>query len=171
MLAEKLRNLAGASGRGPEIRAGTDAALPHLDHDEHIRDTVPASQRRAVEKLSEFANIAAPKLVTLCHNKPRFAVIENGVTSNRINQIIAADRIVRNDEVVGSSPTSSTIFWLNVFNGFNRAAFGLYNFCTTDSKPKIPDKEPELTERITPEFRRRRASLAKPQTAPCTIFT
>ncbi len=27
------------------------------------------------------------------------------------------ERIVRNDEVVGSIPTSSTKFWLNVFNG------------------------------------------------------
>jgi hypothetical protein len=43
------------------------------------------------------------------------------------------ERIVRNDEVVGSSPTSSTKFWLNVSNSFNRAAFGLYNFCTTES--------------------------------------
>src|SRR5208282_605382 len=32
------------------------------------------------------------------------------------------ERIVRNDEVVGSSPTSSTKFWLN---GFNGAALGL----------------------------------------------
>ncbi len=38
------------------------------------------------------------------------------------------ERIVRNDEVVGSIPTSSTIFWLNVFNSFNRAAFVLYKF-------------------------------------------
>ena len=29
------------------------------------------------------------------------------------------ERIVRNDEVVGSIPTSSTKFWLNAFNGFN----------------------------------------------------
>jgi hypothetical protein len=36
-------------------------------------------------------------------------VLEIGVMSNRINRIHAADRIVRNDEVVGSIPTSSTI--------------------------------------------------------------
>jgi hypothetical protein len=35
-------------------------------------------------------------------------VVENGVNSNRISQMIAAGRIVRNDEVVGSIPTSST---------------------------------------------------------------
>jgi hypothetical protein len=39
---------------------------------------------------------------------------------------------IRNDEVVGSIPTSSTKFWLNLFNSFNRAAFGLYNLCTTE---------------------------------------
>ena len=42
------------------------------------------------------------------------------------------ERIVRNDEVVGSIPTSSTKFWLKVFNSFNRAALGLYKFCTTE---------------------------------------
>ena len=42
------------------------------------------------------------------------------------------ERIVRNDEVVGSIPTSSTKFWLNIFNSFNRVEFALYKFCTTE---------------------------------------
>jgi hypothetical protein len=33
-----------------------------------------------------------------------------GVMSNRINQMISGERVVRNDEAVGSIPTSSTIF-------------------------------------------------------------
>ena len=35
-------------------------------------------------------------------------MLENGDNSTRINQMIADGRIVRNDEVVGSIPTSST---------------------------------------------------------------
>ena len=35
-------------------------------------------------------------------------MLEIGVNSNRINQLMMADYIVRNDEVVGSIPTSST---------------------------------------------------------------
>jgi hypothetical protein len=56
------------------------------------------------------------------------------VTSSHAFGAIAqlGERIVRNDEVVGSIPTSSTKFWLNVFNSLNRAAFVLYNFCTTE---------------------------------------
>ena len=46
--------------------------------------------------------------------------------------MVVADVFVRNDEAVGSIPTSSTKFWLSVFNSFNRAAFGLYSFCTTE---------------------------------------
>ncbi len=49
-----------------------------------------------------------------------------------ISQIATAGPVVRNDEAVGSIPTSSTKFWFNVFNSFNRAAFGLYNFGTTE---------------------------------------
>jgi len=37
-------------------------------------------------------------------------VLEIGDKSNRISQMSTADAIVRNDEVVGSIPTSSTIF-------------------------------------------------------------
>ena len=37
-------------------------------------------------------------------------MLENGVKSNRVNHVVAADAIVRNDEVVGSIPTSSTKF-------------------------------------------------------------
>jgi hypothetical protein len=37
-------------------------------------------------------------------------VLESGAKSKRINQLITADSIVRNDEVVGSIPTSSTNF-------------------------------------------------------------
>jgi hypothetical protein len=37
-------------------------------------------------------------------------VIESGDKSRRISEMITADYIVRNDEVVGSIPTSSTIF-------------------------------------------------------------
>jgi hypothetical protein len=37
-------------------------------------------------------------------------VTEAGDKSRRISEMIAGERIVRNDEVVGSIPTSSTIF-------------------------------------------------------------
>ena len=37
-------------------------------------------------------------------------MLEIGDKSNRISQMSTADAIVRNDEVVGSIPTSSTIF-------------------------------------------------------------
>ena len=37
-------------------------------------------------------------------------MLKIGVNSNRINQLMMADSIVRNDEVVGSIPTSSTKF-------------------------------------------------------------
>ena len=67
---------------------------------------VPVSQRRAVEKLSEFANEACH---TLSQKRP-ISVLKTGVMSSRINQMIAGERIVRNDEVVGSIPTSSTNF-------------------------------------------------------------
>jgi hypothetical protein len=43
-----------------------------------------------------------------CHNKSGAVVLEIGDKGNRINQMITADAIVRNDEVVGSIPTSST---------------------------------------------------------------
>jgi hypothetical protein len=41
-------------------------------------------------------------------NKTMLKVIETGAKSNTISHMIAADAIVRNDEVVGSIPTSST---------------------------------------------------------------
>ena len=37
-------------------------------------------------------------------------MLEIGDKSNRISQMSTADAIVRNDEVVGSIPTSSTMF-------------------------------------------------------------
>src|SRR5713226_1607455 len=43
-------------------------------------------------------------------NKRGSRVIETGDKSRRIKKMMTADYIVRNDEVVGSSPTSSTIF-------------------------------------------------------------
>jgi len=52
-------------------------------------------------------------------NKLMLEVVKFGANASTINHMIAVDAIVRNDEVVGSSPTSSTKFWLNVFSGFN----------------------------------------------------
>ena len=43
-------------------------------------------------------------------NKTVLKVIETGAKSNTINHMIVVDAIVRNDEVVGSIPTSSTKF-------------------------------------------------------------
>gem|GEM_PF-5025492 len=37
------------------------------------------------------------------------------------------ERIVRNDEVVGSIPTSSTKLWSMIFFRFNRVALSLYS--------------------------------------------
>ena len=37
--------------------------------------------------------------------------------------LVWRDAIVRNDEAVGSIPTSSAKVWLNIFNRFNRVAF------------------------------------------------
>jgi hypothetical protein len=42
-------------------------------------------------------------------NEEGSRVIETGDKSRRIKKMITADYIVRNDEVVGSIPTSSTI--------------------------------------------------------------
>jgi hypothetical protein len=63
-------------------------------------------------------------------------VINNVMELNGISRIATAGPVVRNDEAVGSIPTSSTKFWLNVFNSSNRAAFGLYNVCTTEQTPE-----------------------------------
>ena len=52
-------------------------------------------------------------------NNLMLEVVKFGANASTINHMIAVDAIVRNDEVVGSSPTSSTKFWLNVFSGFN----------------------------------------------------
>jgi len=59
-------------------------------------------------------------------------VISNVMELNGISRIATAGPVVRNDEAVGSIPTSSTKFWLNAFNSFKRAAFGLYNFCAAE---------------------------------------
>jgi hypothetical protein len=51
--------------------------------------------------------------VSLSHSCPKngvVGVIEKVSKSNRISRMIMAGYIVRNDEVVGSSPTSSTKF-------------------------------------------------------------
>ncbi len=47
-------------------------------------------------------------LFQYCSNKRGRKVLEAGDKSKRISEMITADYIVRNDEVVGSIPTSST---------------------------------------------------------------
>jgi hypothetical protein len=59
MLAPKLRNLASAIGSRPEISAGQMRHSRVSTSLDIYAQTVPVSQRRAVEKLSEFANVKA----------------------------------------------------------------------------------------------------------------
>jgi len=63
MLANFTRNLARKSGSRPEIGAGSDATLSHLDTMDIYAQIVPVAQRRAVEKLSEFVSESVRKSV------------------------------------------------------------------------------------------------------------
>jgi hypothetical protein len=71
---------------------------------------VPEAQRRAVKKLSRSPKLLSQMLSHYWSNKTMLKVIEIGAKSNTISHMTAADAIVRNDEVVGSIPTSSTKF-------------------------------------------------------------
>jgi hypothetical protein len=62
-----------------------------------------------------------------------------GDKSQRINQIIAAERIVRNDEVVGSIPTSST----KTFNHLRAPLKTSLSHCCPNSKA-LPGKSASI---------------------------
>jgi hypothetical protein len=65
MFAEKLRDMAGTGGSGPEIRAGTDAHTRISTTMNIYAQAVPAAQRLAIEKLSAFAKPSPSRFVTL----------------------------------------------------------------------------------------------------------
>src|SRR4051794_31402028 len=78
MPADVARDLAGSGGSRPEVSAGTNAALPHFDHDGHLRadcvDCPARSDRQAVELC------ATSTLFHYCSTKRGVSVLKKELT-------------------------------------------------------------------------------------------
>jgi hypothetical protein len=101
-----VRDLDGSGGSRPEIGAGTDAALPHLDHDGHLRTVrsgraeAGGSATQGIRSRERWSRVWSRWSVTGPITRGKNTVKQSANPGNLLKRLV---------ELVGIEPTASSL--------------------------------------------------------------